>query len=96
MLHLNVPEQRRGRDPGWQGSLKWYHQSLGSALKWSIVTLLVPELIFSKAIGDLVNATHQLRLLHLDFPQAVTSVNLTHMIFADMGGFALDCRLTSD
>ncbi len=22
-LHLNVPEQRRGRDQGWTGDLKW-------------------------------------------------------------------------
>ena len=56
ILHLNVPEQRDGRDPGWQGDLKWKAKSPWSNFKWMLVTMFAPELILGKAFGDLMAA----------------------------------------
>lgn len=89
VLHLNVPEQRRGRDPGWKGDLKWTFRRLRKKMKWCLVTVFLPEYIFSRAIADWLVARRQLRRLHRECPRTIDNVSLTHMLCANMGGFAL-------
>src|ERR1700735_4825876 len=40
--HLNVPEQRNGRDPGWVGDLKWKLKGFLQSAKWMVITMLAP------------------------------------------------------
>src|SRR5580704_12200330 len=47
--HLNVPEQRNGRNPGWVGSLKWRLSRFLQSTKWMIITMIAPELIMALA-----------------------------------------------
>src|SRR6187402_1327261 len=54
--HLNIPEQRDGRDPGWKGDLKWLLRRLWTSLKWMLATMIAPELLLAKAWQDLAVA----------------------------------------
>ena len=87
VLHLNVPEQRRGKDPGWKGDLKWTLRRWKTNLKWSVLTVFFPEFILTKALADWWNTRDQLRQLHARFPGTSKKITLKHMLFADMGGF---------
>lgn len=89
VLHLSVPEQRLGRDKGLKGDLKWTLRRLGQSLKWSCINILAPEIILSKAIADWYGARKQLRELHKAVPATKETWTMTHMLFADMGGFVI-------
>src|ERR1700753_3647641 len=43
--HLNIPEQRNGRDPGRAGDLKWKLKGFFLSAKWMIITMIAPEFI---------------------------------------------------
>jgi hypothetical protein len=54
--HLNVPEQRNGRDQGWRGDLKWAWKGFLIKLKWMGFTLMFPEFLVAKALADMITA----------------------------------------
>lgn len=89
VLHLNVPEQRRGRDPGWKGDLRWSCRRLKRTLKHCIASLLAPELVLGDSISALVQAKRSLRFLRRKFPDLAPRITLSHMLLADMGGFVV-------
>jgi hypothetical protein len=43
VLHLNVPEQRDNRDPGWTGDLKWWWKNIQPTLQWTAITIVALE-----------------------------------------------------
>lgn len=92
VLHLNVPEQRDGRDPGWKGDIQWGTRRLLTSVKWTIITILGPEYLLAKSWTELRNAKRQLQLLRSSLPRRNNTWSLTHMLFADMGGFVLRYR----
>lgn len=49
VLHLNVPEQRDGCDPGWQGDVQWGTRRLLTSVKWTIITILGPDYLLAKS-----------------------------------------------
>ena len=62
--HLNVPEQRNGRNPGWVGDLKWRLKGFLQSAKWMVITVLAPEFIMGMAFYDLLWAKrHHQKLL---------------------------------
>ena len=89
VLHMNVPEQRQGRDPGWRGDMVWSLRRLKTSFKWTLITILAPEYVLAKAFVDYLNARKQLKLLHRSHPSHRHYWSMTHMLFADMGGFVL-------
>jgi len=54
--HLNIPEQRNSRDPGWRGDTKWRFKRIRNGTEWMLLTIVAPELIFRMALIDLVVA----------------------------------------
>ena len=87
--HLNVPEQRNGRDPGWKGDIKWQLRGLLASVKWMITTILAPELILRKTLEDLVAAYDDLKALQKFGVEDGVEWTLTHSLFANMGGFVV-------
>lgn len=57
--HLNVPEQRDGRDPGWRGDIWWMLKGVLSKSKWMIITVIAPEVVFSLAVDGVLEAKEQ-------------------------------------
>ncbi|KAK6435172.1 hypothetical protein LTR95_008646 [Oleoguttula sp. CCFEE 5521] len=43
VMHLNVPRQRNGRDPGWKGDLKWWWKAFRVKMKCSVIAMFAPE-----------------------------------------------------
>jgi hypothetical protein len=87
--HLNVPEQRNGRDQGLKGNIKWMTKNFWTSLKWMLVTMIAPEFLLGKSSGDLTIA-----MLNSESMQKYAKLDgvewtLTHSIFADMGGFVI-------
>jgi len=87
--HLNVPEERNGRNPGWIGDIKWGLKRTCTSAKWMIVTMLAPELVLSKAWEELVVAQSDLKALQKLAGEDGTEWTLTHSLFANMGGFVI-------
>ena len=59
--HLNIPEQRWDRDPGWKGDLEWQLKGTWTSLKWMVVTMVAPEILIETAWEDLFFARDDLR-----------------------------------
>jgi hypothetical protein len=91
--HLNVPEQREGRDRGWKGDLKWMLKGVYTSVKWMLLTMVAPEFIIGKACGDFIQAKENLQEL-LKFAN-IDHVpwTLTHTYYANMGGFVVRSRV---
>lgn len=87
--HLNVPEQRNGRDPGWKGDIKWKLKRLWTGLKWMLATMIAPELCLAKTAGDLRSGMKGLPNLREFARRDGVDWTLTHSLFADMGGFVI-------
>jgi len=94
--HLNVPEQRKGRDPGWRGDLKWAWKGFFTKFKWMLFTLILPEFMFAKACAERMVAqesmkkVRSLKLQNADFSEAESSNWTTaHAFYAEMGGFVI-------
>jgi hypothetical protein len=89
VLHLNVPEQREDRDPGWRGDIKWaLHGSLTSA-KWMLVTVLAPEVLLAKYTGDSLSAWIDAEDKKEFADKDDVPWTIVHSFFANMGGFAI-------
>ncbi|KAF8860663.1 hypothetical protein BDZ45DRAFT_304592 [Acephala macrosclerotiorum] len=87
--HLNVPEQRDDRDPGWRGNIKWAFKRSWTTSKWMLVTIITPEVLISKTSGDLVAAKlNNTRFQEFAMKDRVPW-NMTHSFFANMGGFVI-------
>lgn len=59
------------------------------SLKWAAIAVFAPEISFTKAVDDLRSALYLRNALHRDCPDSQEHWTLTHMLFANMGGFAL-------
>ncbi|KAF8857200.1 hypothetical protein BDZ45DRAFT_436793 [Acephala macrosclerotiorum] len=87
--HLNVPEQRDGRDQGWMGDIKWTMKRSWTSTKWMLATVIAPEYLLMKNWGDLVLAKENLFQLHQLAAEDNVPWSLSHTLFADMGGFVI-------
>ena len=87
--HLNIPEQREGRDPGRLGDIKWQLKSTWSSTKWMLATVLAPEILVGKAWADLKHAKYDLAELQKFAEIDEIPWSLTHSLFANMGGFVI-------
>lgn len=91
--HLNVPEQREGRDRGWKGDLKWMLKGVYTSVKWMLLTMVAPEIVIGKACEDLVQAKEDLQKL-LEFAEDDhVPWTLAHTYYANMGGFVVRSRV---
>ncbi|KAK4565920.1 hypothetical protein LTR86_003769 [Recurvomyces mirabilis] len=89
VLHLNVPEQRLGRDQGWKGDLRWRFQALLTNVKWAVVTVIAPELTLILSCEQLMDARSHLRAFQAKGLCTDQRLTLSHLFYANMGGFAL-------
>ena len=87
--HLNVPEQREGKDPGWRGDIKWGWKSVWESAKWMCITILAPEALVSLNLGQLIQAWQSMAKLKQFAEEDNVPWTLTHSLFADMGGFVI-------
>ncbi|KAK6430266.1 hypothetical protein LTR95_013581 [Oleoguttula sp. CCFEE 5521] len=93
VLHLNVPHQRNGRDPGWKGDLKWLSMGFGVKMKWSIIAIFAPEWYMLIAASEYYG-TRKLRQRLQDLGDSVHggrqwSINEAFLI--GMGGYGFSC-----
>lgn len=91
--HLNVPEQREGRDRGWKGDLKWMLKGVYTSVKWMLLTMVAPELVIGKACADLVQAKEDLPELLIFAEGDHVPWTLAHTYYANMGGFVVRSRV---
>jgi hypothetical protein len=91
VLHLNVPDQRDGRDPGWTGDLKWWWKNIQPTLQWTAITIVAPEWYALNAINTFWAARgtrNSLRSMprvqhpHHDW-------TLVQAFYINMGGYAI-------
>ena len=87
--HLNIPEQREGRDPGWLGDIKWGLKRGFTSTKWMLATVIAPEVLLSKYWGELEDAKLDLKKLRKFAAKDGVPWTLSHCFFANMGGFVL-------
>lgn len=87
--HLNVPEQRNGRDPGLVGDLKWKLKVLLQNTKWMIITMIAPEYIIGIACVELLSAMEAHQKLRKFALEDQVPWTLTHTYYANMGGFVI-------
>jgi hypothetical protein len=87
--HLNVPEQREGRDPGWRGDFWWMLKGIWSKSKWMITTVIAPEFTLAYAAGGLAAARTQQQSMRPFAEEDGVEWTLTHSMFANMGGFVI-------
>jgi len=89
ILHLNVPEQRKKKDLGhglWC-DFKWTLKGVWTNLKWMLFTMIAPEFILGKAIGDLASAWECRELMRPFAKEDHVDWGLGHGFYANMGGF---------
>jgi len=89
VLHLNVPEQRENQDKGWKGDVKWALKRGLTSAKWMLITVIAPELLLSKYWADLGSAKYNLKRFADVAAKDRVPWELSHCLFADMGGFVL-------
>jgi hypothetical protein len=87
--HLNVPEQREGRDPGWLGNIKWTMKRTWTSTKWMLLTVLAPELLLAKNMADLDSVNINIVKLQEFAAQDGVPWTRVHSLFANMGGFVI-------
>ena len=87
--HLNVPEQREERDPGWRGDLKWRLKDTWKSLKWMLITILAPELLIAISWHDLIIAWRTHGKLRQFAEEDEVPWTMTHTLLANMGGFVI-------
>jgi hypothetical protein len=91
--HLNVPEQREGRDRGWKGDLKWMLKGVYTSVKWMLLTMVAPEFVIGKACADLMQAKEDLQELLKFAEDDHVPWTLAHTYYANMGGFVVRSRV---
>ncbi len=89
MQHLNIAEQRDGKDPGWRGDIKWGLKNTWTSAKWMCYTILAPEFLVSLSADSLINAYQSLESLKPFAEEDNVPWTLTHSFFANMGGFVI-------
>jgi len=89
VLHLNVPEQREDRDPGWKGNIKWMIKRGLTSTTWMLITIVAPELLIGKYLGDLASAKADLQKMKQLADDDEVPWTLSHAFLANMGGFAV-------
>ncbi|OBT90104.1 hypothetical protein VE02_02545, partial [Pseudogymnoascus sp. 03VT05] len=89
VLHLNVPEQRNGRDPGTWGDLKWGMKAFWGKAKWMLTTVLAPEFLLYYGTSRLLNSREQHPKIKAFADADHVPWTLAHTTFADMGGFVI-------
>ena len=94
--HLNVPEQRNGRDSGRVGGLKWKLKGFLQSIKWMVITMLAPEFIMGMACYDLLWGMKCDRKLRRFASQDQVPWTLAHTHYANMGGFAIQSGVQED
>ncbi|PMD30200.1 hypothetical protein L207DRAFT_474005 [Hyaloscypha variabilis F] len=87
--HLNVPEQREGRNPGVWGSIWWAIKRGWTSAKWMLTTVLAPEMLLAKNVGDVSALNLDLEELQDWAAQDGVLWTRTHSLFANMGGFVI-------
>ncbi len=87
--HLNVPEQRNGRDPGILGDIKWGLRGALKSAKWMVITVLAPEVLLAQNAQELSDAKYFLKELQEFAAQDGVPWTMTHTLFANMGGFII-------
>ncbi|KUJ16938.1 uncharacterized protein LY89DRAFT_707347 [Mollisia scopiformis] len=87
--HLNVPEQREDRNPGIWGTIWWAIKRGWTSAKWMLVTVLAPEILLAKNVGDLTTVKLDLEKLQDWAAQDGVPWTRTHSLFANMGGFVI-------
>jgi len=87
--HLNVPEQREERDPGFKGDVKWSLKGFWTSTKWMCITILAPEALVSLNLGQLVDAMATTAEIRSFAEEDHVPWTLTHSLFANMGGFVI-------
>ena len=87
--HLNIPEQRNGRDPGWVGGLKWKLKRFLTSAKWMLITMIAPEVVIGMACYDFISAKESLRKLQKFALEDNVPWTLSHSYYANMGGFVI-------
>ena len=94
--HLNIPEQRNGRDPGQVGDLKWKLKGFLQSAKWMMIMMIAPEFIVGMAYYDLLWAKESHQKLREFASQDHLPWTLTHTYYANMGGFVIQSGVQED
>lgn len=91
VLHLNVPEQRDGRNPGWRGDVKWWWKSFQPTLQWTAITIVAPEWYAMNAINSFCAARQTMNYLQSTSraPRPVHGWTFVHAFYINMGGYAI-------
>jgi hypothetical protein len=87
--HLNIPEQRNGRDPGRVGGLRWKLKRFLTSAKWMLITMIAPEVVIGMACYDFTSANESLRKLRKFALEDNVPWTLSHSYYANMGGFVI-------
>ncbi|OJJ78182.1 hypothetical protein ASPBRDRAFT_202997 [Aspergillus brasiliensis CBS 101740] len=88
VLHLNIPKNEpKPKIKNFKEWLKWMVDKYQHPIKWFLLTVLAPEVSFAKYWDDQVRA-HSL-FYHYENVFKEKNWTRTHVLFANMGGFAL-------
>lgn len=87
--HLNVPEQRSGRNPGWKGDIWWGLKDAYGSLKLALITVIMPEVVIAVACSDLIAARADHSDMKREFGHDPVPWTLSHSYYANMGGFVI-------
>ncbi|OQO04191.1 hypothetical protein B0A48_10801 [Cryoendolithus antarcticus] len=98
VLHLNVPLQRDGRDPGWRGDLAWGWGGLRKKMKYCIITIFAPEYYLVGALVEYRSARFLRRKLSNLGPDihGGRGWSLRECFYITMGGYAISQRGDSE
>ncbi|GLB10312.1 hypothetical protein AtubIFM57258_006715 [Aspergillus tubingensis] len=95
VLHLNVPEYvPKPEIKDFKRWLKWMVDKYQHPTKWFLLTVFAPEIPFAKYWDDQVRG-HSL-FYHYETVFRQKNWTRTHVLFANMGGFALRCTPDSE
>lgn len=80
----NLPTQEPCKAPesAWRRIVTWVPATFWTKLKWMLVTMLLPELLVGRALGDWVSARQFKRMANSQW-------TLIHGFYANMGGLLL-------
>ena len=95
VLHLNLPRRPEHVSPTRKSWVRWENDYLTPALL-TFIGIFCPEWIFTIALMECWDATYQLKRLHKSKPETKSDWTLSHMFFANAGGFVLLYRPDED
>lgn len=87
--HLNIPEQRHGRDPGFWGDQKWMFKRLLRSINWMLISILAPEWILGIAVGNFSDALAYRKRFKEWATLDGIEWTLKHGFYTNIGGFAI-------